>query len=89
MAALPRSAPASRMLWSLDRRGWVALAFEDVDGSTQPALATRRTPPGPGDGDRHGGRPHPGTPTTTSIADRLGESFAGWRRLPAAWTGWP
>jgi hypothetical protein len=37
MALLPRSAPAPRLLWSLDRRGWVALAFEDVDG-TQPTL---------------------------------------------------
>ena len=37
MAALPRSAPAPRLLWSLDRRGWVALAFEDVAGA-QPTL---------------------------------------------------
>jgi hypothetical protein len=32
MASLPHSAPAPRLLWSLDRHGWVALAFEDVDG---------------------------------------------------------
>jgi hypothetical protein len=32
MAVLPRSAPTPRMLWSLDQDGWVALAFEDVDG---------------------------------------------------------
>src|SRR4030095_14160171 len=35
MAVLPRSAPAPRMLWSLDRDGGVALAFEDVDGIHQ------------------------------------------------------
>ena len=29
MAALPRSAPAPRLLWSLDRHGWVA-CLEDV-----------------------------------------------------------
>jgi hypothetical protein len=40
MALLPRSAPAPRLLWSLDRRGWVALVFEDVDGA-QPALPCR------------------------------------------------
>jgi hypothetical protein len=40
MAALPRSAPAPRLLWSLDRRGWVALAFEDVDG-VHPSLPWR------------------------------------------------
>src|SRR5829696_1939545 len=39
MAALPRSAPAPRLLWSLDRRGWVALAFEDVAGAHTPAPA--------------------------------------------------
>jgi aminoglycoside phosphotransferase (APT) family kinase protein len=33
MAALPASAPAPRLLWSLERHGWVALAFEDVDGA--------------------------------------------------------
>jgi hypothetical protein len=31
-AVLPRSVPAPRLLWSLDERGWVALAFEDVEG---------------------------------------------------------
>jgi hypothetical protein len=31
-AALPRAAPAARLLWLLDRHGWVALAFEDGGG---------------------------------------------------------
>ena len=31
-AALPVSAPAARLLASLDRDGWVVLIFEDVDG---------------------------------------------------------
>ena len=35
MAALPRIAPAPRLLWSLDRHGWVALAFEDVAGARE------------------------------------------------------
>jgi hypothetical protein len=32
VAALPTSAPAPRLLWTLDEGGWVILAFEDVDG---------------------------------------------------------
>ena len=40
MGLLPRSAPAPRLLWSLDRHGSVALAFEDVDGA-HPALPWR------------------------------------------------
>ena len=32
VAALPRSAPVPRFLWSHDEGGWVALCFEDVDG---------------------------------------------------------
>jgi aminoglycoside phosphotransferase (APT) family kinase protein len=85
MAVLPRSAPAPRMLWSLDRDGWVALAFEDVDGA-HPTLPWRpdelarvlamvadlaaALTPAP-----------PGLPT---VAERLRDSFVGWRRLAAA-----
>ena len=85
MALLPRSAPAPRLLWSLDRRGWVALAFEDVDGA-QPTLPWRSgqlrrvlemvatmaaaLTPAPA-----------GFPT---IGERLQDSFVGWRRLAAA-----
>jgi aminoglycoside phosphotransferase (APT) family kinase protein len=32
VAALPASAPVPRLLWVLDEDGWVALAFEEVDG---------------------------------------------------------
>lgn len=32
VAALPRTAPVPRFLWSYDQRGWVALCFEDVAG---------------------------------------------------------
>jgi aminoglycoside phosphotransferase (APT) family kinase protein len=32
VAALPPSAPVPRLLWTFDQAGWVALAFEDVDG---------------------------------------------------------
>lgn len=32
VAALPASAPVPRLLWTYDENGWVALAYEDVDG---------------------------------------------------------
>ena len=32
VAALPRSLPVPRLLWTFDEQGWVALCFEDVDG---------------------------------------------------------
>jgi aminoglycoside phosphotransferase (APT) family kinase protein len=32
VAALPASAPVPRLQWTYDEAGWVALAFEDVDG---------------------------------------------------------
>lgn len=32
VAALPPEAPVPRLLWTLDEAGWVALAFEAVDG---------------------------------------------------------
>src|SRR5579864_8724351 len=31
-AALPSSVPTPRFLWSYDNEGWVALAFEDIEG---------------------------------------------------------
>ena len=85
MALLPPSAPAPRLLWSFDRRGWVTLAFEDVDGA-QPTLPWR-----PGQLRRvlemvaamaAALTPAPaGFPT---IGERLQDSFVGWRRLAAA-----
>jgi aminoglycoside phosphotransferase (APT) family kinase protein len=85
MAALPRSAPAPHLLWSLDQGGWVALAFEDVDG-VHPRLPwrpdelrrvlamltdmARALTPAPA------GMPR--------IGDRLEDGFKGWRRLTAA-----
>ncbi|HKC18958.1 MAG TPA: phosphotransferase [Candidatus Dormibacteraeota bacterium] len=32
LAALPPGAPAPRLLWTFDDRGWVALCLEDIDG---------------------------------------------------------
>jgi aminoglycoside phosphotransferase (APT) family kinase protein len=85
MAALPRSAPAPRLLWSLDRRGWVALAFEDVAGA-QPALPWR-----PGELGRVlemvAAMATALTPAPAGIpllGDRLRDDFVGWRRLAAA-----
>jgi hypothetical protein len=84
MALLPSSAPAPRMLWSLDRRGWVALAFEDVNG-VQPTLPWRS-------GELRRvlemvavlATLTPGTDGIPPIADRLQDTFMGWRRLAAA-----
>lgn len=88
MAALPRSAAAPRMLWSLDQRGWVALAFEDVDGA-QPALPWR-----PGELRRvlemvaeMAVALTPAPAGIPLIAGRLQDSFTGWRDLAAARTG--
>ena len=85
MAALPRAAPAPRLLWSLDRRGWVALAFEDVDGA-HPGLPWR-----PGELRRvlamltgMAGVLTPAPPGMPRIGDRLEDGFRGWRRLAAA-----
>jgi Ser/Thr protein kinase RdoA (MazF antagonist) len=84
MAALPRSAPAPRLLWSLDRDGWVALAFEDVDGA-HPTLPWR-----PDELERVlamlTGMARvltPAPPGPPRIADRLRDGFTGWRRLAA------
>jgi aminoglycoside phosphotransferase (APT) family kinase protein len=85
MAALPRSAPAPAFLWSLDRHGWVALGFEDVDGA-HPALPWR-----PGELrrvlDMVAGMAAALTPAPDgfpAVGDRLAHSFVGWRRLAAA-----
>ena len=85
MALLPRSAPAPRLLWSLDRRGWVALAFEDVDGA-QPTLPWR-----PGQLRRvlemvaaMAAALTPAPAGFPPIGERLQDSFVGWRRLAAA-----
>jgi len=34
VAALPRTAPVPRLLWTFDEGGWVALGFEAIDGHT-------------------------------------------------------
>ena len=84
MAALPRSAPAPRLLWSLDRHGWVALAFEDVDGAP-PALPWR-----PGELRRvlamvaDLATLTPAPPGFPPIAERLEDIFHGWRGLAGA-----
>jgi aminoglycoside phosphotransferase (APT) family kinase protein len=85
MTALPRSAPAPRLLWSLDRHGWVALAFEDVDGAP-PALPWR-----PGELGRVlamvadlAAALTPAPPGFSPIAERLEDIFHGWRGLAGA-----
>jgi aminoglycoside phosphotransferase (APT) family kinase protein len=73
------------MLWSLDRDGWVALAFEDVDG-VHPTLPWR-----PGELARVlamvadlAAALTPAPPGLPTVAERLRDSFVGWRRLAAA-----
>jgi aminoglycoside phosphotransferase (APT) family kinase protein len=84
VAALPAAVPVPRLLWSHDEgpEGWVALAFEDIDGSNpaQPwrdedldrvldallALSAALTP----------------TPVLAmSAGERFARGFRGWRRL--------
>jgi hypothetical protein len=83
-AALPPAVPAPQFLGMIESGGWVLLLFEDVDGAMpaqpwQPAelarvlaamtdLAAALTP-----------APLP----APAVADRLGDSFTGWRRLAA------
>ena len=83
-AALPSSAPAPRLLWSLDDGEWVVIAFEDVNGrhplipwraaeldrvlAAMADLAASLTPP-PFD--------------APAIAAALGDQFVGWRRFAA------
>jgi hypothetical protein len=80
-ANLPPTAPSPRLLWAYDQDGWVALAFEDVQGKLptlpwQPGelqrvlevvaeLATMLTP---------------APVAAPSVATRLGEAFSGWQR---------
>ena len=85
MSVLPGAAPAPRLLWSIDRRGWVALAFEDVDGA-EPALPWR-----PGELRRvlemvaaMATALTPAPAGVPPIGERLRDSFVGWRRLAAA-----
>ena len=85
MAVLPRSAPAPRLLGSLDQAGWVALAFEDIDG-VHPSLPWR-----PDELRRVLGMVTemarvltPAPAGMPRIGERLEGGFRGWRRLAAA-----
>jgi aminoglycoside phosphotransferase (APT) family kinase protein len=87
-ASLPAEAPAPRLLASYDRDGWVALVLEDVDGAlpAQPwrmdqlervldalsDLASALTP---------------APCEAPTAAERLRESFNGWRSARAAFHG--
>jgi aminoglycoside phosphotransferase (APT) family kinase protein len=84
-AALPATAPSPRLLWSYDQGGWVALAFEDVQGKL-PALPWQ-----PGELQRVlavvaelATTLTPAPVAAPSIATRLGEAFCGWEQLAAA-----
>ena len=78
MAVLPCSAAALRMLWSLDRDGWVALAFEDAATAMLAAVAgypvANSCLPAP-----------PGLPTLRSF--QLGQGLAAldWLRRRTGW----
>jgi hypothetical protein len=84
-AALPPTAPSPRLLWSYDHHGWVALAFEDIQGKL-PTLPWQ-----PGELQRVlavvaelAATLTPAPVTAPSVATRLGEAFSGWQRLAAA-----
>lgn len=88
VAALPRDAPAPRLLWDFDRQGWVVLAFEDIEG-VMPAL-----PWSPDELERVlvtlerlADSLTPAPIDVPSVAERFGEEFLGWRRLAAATDG--
>lgn len=84
-AALPASVPTPRLLWSHDDGDWVAIVFEDVDGSTPV------TPWRPQELSRvldavtqlvESLTPSPIAVET--IAERLHEPLQGWRTLQSA-----
>jgi aminoglycoside phosphotransferase (APT) family kinase protein len=84
-AALPSSVPASRLLDSYDDGDWIALVFEDIDGTTP------RTPWQPAELDRVldavGELSAALTPAPIAV-EPVGELmpmvFAGWQRLAAS-----
>jgi aminoglycoside phosphotransferase (APT) family kinase protein len=83
-AALPAIAPSPRLLWAYDQGGWVALAFEDIQGRL-PTLPWQ-----PGELQRVlevvaelAATLTPAPVAAPSVATRLGEAFSGWRRLAA------
>ncbi|MGW0927511.1 phosphotransferase family protein [Streptomyces sp. NPDC002644] len=81
-AALPVAAPVPRLLFSLDRDGWVVLVLEDVDGRTpaQPWRTDelRRVLTAVGDLSR---RLDPSPVTVPTLAEACDSRFRGWRRL--------
>ncbi|MET8575305.1 aminoglycoside phosphotransferase family protein [Streptomyces sp. NPDC005012] len=84
-AALPASAPVPRLLFSLDRDGWVVLVLEDVDGRTpaQPWRTDelRRVLTAVGDLSR---RLDPSPVAVPTLAEACDSRFRGWRRLLTA-----
>lgn len=87
-AALPASAPSPRLLWSYDDQGWVALAFEDIQGK----LPTLPWQPGELQRVLEVVAELAVTLTPAPVATRLGAAFSGWRRQPSTatttWPGW-
>jgi aminoglycoside phosphotransferase (APT) family kinase protein len=84
-SALPETAPVPRFLGSLDQEGWVALLFEDIEG-TMPAQPWRHD-----ELERVLGAVAdlaaaltPSPITLPGPAERLGDSFHGWRQLVEA-----
>ncbi len=84
-AALPSSVPTPRFLWSYDNDGWVALAFEDIEGH-HPQLPWR-----PAELDRVLAAIHelaadltPSPVNVPAIGMRMAEQFQGWRTLYAS-----
>ncbi|WP_093782199.1 aminoglycoside phosphotransferase family protein [Actinacidiphila guanduensis] len=84
-AALPGAAPVPSLLTALDLDGWVVLVLEDVDGKmpAQPWQPDelRRVLAAAADLSV---LLDPSPVEAPPVADRLGASFQGWRRLAAA-----
>ncbi|RSN66930.1 aminoglycoside phosphotransferase family protein [Actinomadura sp. WAC 06369] len=87
-AALPRSAPAPRLLGSFDRDGWVTLVFEDIDGAPprEPWDDTELARVLAALGDLAAAMT-PAPIDAPTVAERFGPAFRGWRLLAAGPAG--
>jgi aminoglycoside phosphotransferase (APT) family kinase protein len=83
--ALPAAAPAPRLLGCIDRDGWVALMFEDIEGAmpAQPWVPSELARVLAALADL-AEILTPAPVAAPGVASRFGEEFRGWRRLAQA-----